>query len=170
MGRARPQKRFLEIIQSLMLRSQSSSRASPSGGIHLMVGPTACMRSRQSMRMNHSSTGRKTSSDLQRQQCGYTCGYFSRATRNPEALSAATMSSATSLALRPVNGPNPSMKTALSSSGAMNGMPLSLPNSWSSAPQPGAMWTRPVPSASLMAFQAMTRCAAAAVAPPPGSP
>ena len=38
MGSASPQKRFFEIIQSLMLRSQSSSRASPSGGIHLMVG------------------------------------------------------------------------------------------------------------------------------------
>ena len=38
MGSASPQKRFFEIIQSLMLRSQSSSRASPSGGIHWMVG------------------------------------------------------------------------------------------------------------------------------------
>ncbi len=37
-GSASPQKRFFEIIQSLMLRSQSSSRASPSGGIHLMLG------------------------------------------------------------------------------------------------------------------------------------
>src|SRR5229473_7476501 len=69
MGKASPQKRFLEIIQSLMLCSQSSSRASPSGGIHLMVGTTRSMRSRQSMRMNHSSTGRKINSDLQRQQC-----------------------------------------------------------------------------------------------------
>jgi len=74
MGSASPQKRFFEIIQSPMLRSQSCSRDSPSGGIHLMVGTSRRMRSRQSMRMNHSSTGRKTSSSLQRQQCGYTCG------------------------------------------------------------------------------------------------
>src|SRR5208283_1660656 len=67
-GSASPQKRFFEIIHSSILRSQSSSRASPSGGIHLMVGTIRSMRSRQSIRMNHSSTGRNTSSDLHRQQ------------------------------------------------------------------------------------------------------
>ena len=74
MGRARPQKRFLEIIQSPMFLSQSSSRASPSAGIHWIFGTMVWMRLRQSMLMNHSSTSRKTSSSLHRQQCGYTCG------------------------------------------------------------------------------------------------
>jgi hypothetical protein len=71
-GRARPQNRFFEIIQSPMLRSQSSSRALPliDSGRNVACSVTRMISSRQRMSMNHSSTSRKSSSVLHRQQCG----------------------------------------------------------------------------------------------------
>ena len=61
----------MEIIQSCMLRSQSSSRSSPNAGTQrtLRVISIIVWRS-SSMEMNHSSTTRNTSSLLQRQQKG----------------------------------------------------------------------------------------------------
>ena len=54
-----------------MLRSQSSSRASPNSGIQRIFFVTAIIGSRSSsIEMNHSSTRRKTSSLSQRQQTG----------------------------------------------------------------------------------------------------
>jgi len=108
-----PQKRFFEIIQSLMLRSN------PARGLPLRGNPLDIRTTRVSdapiMRMNHSSTGRNTSSSLHRQQCGYTCGYFSRATSIPFALSTA-MSHPQLLRVPFAELPNPSRKTELSSS------------------------------------------------------
>ncbi len=57
----------------------------------------------------------------------------------------------------PSSAPKPGTKTPYSSSGATGGRPSSLPSWKSSLPQPGAMWTMPVPSVSPTSFQAMTR-------------
>ena len=60
----------LEIIQSPMLRSQSSSRSRPHSGIQRACLADSMISSRQLMPTNHSSTRRYTSSSLHRQQCG----------------------------------------------------------------------------------------------------
>ena len=154
-----------------MLRSQSCSRASPSGGNPLdprhhaldaiaPIHPDEPLVDRPEHQLFFTAPAMRIDVRI-------------LLTRNQKARgssSAAMMSSATSFALRFVNCPNPSRKTELSSSGAMNGIPFSLPSCWSSAPQPGAMCTSPVPSASLISFHAMTRCASAALFPPPVSP
>ena len=66
--------------------------------------------------------------------------------------------SATSRTSRPESDSKPSRKMPDSSSGAMTGSPSRLPSWKSSAPQPGAMWTMPVPSSSPTSSQATTRC------------
>src|SRR5262245_43379415 len=71
-GRARPQNRFFEIIQSPMFLSQSSSRALPliDSGRNVTPSTTRMISPRHDILMNHSSTSRNKSSVLQRQQCG----------------------------------------------------------------------------------------------------
>jgi hypothetical protein len=61
----------LLIIQSCMLRSQSSSRSRPNSGIHRILRATAIIGSRSgSIEMNHSSTRRNTSWLPHRQHIG----------------------------------------------------------------------------------------------------
>ncbi len=62
----------------------------------------------------------------------------------------------------PVSQPKPGRKTPASSSGATGGRPTSLPRWKSSSPQPGAMWTMPVPVVAPTSFQATTRWASLA--------
>ena len=63
-------------VESLWSGARVVGRATGGSNLTCAIGlPGALsamrsMRSRQSMRINHSSTGRNTSSDLQRQQCG----------------------------------------------------------------------------------------------------
>jgi isoleucyl-tRNA synthetase len=71
MGRASPQYRFFEIIQSCIFFSQSNSRSIPKLGIQFIcfvISISSGLKS--SMPKNHSSTNRKTSSVLQRQHVG----------------------------------------------------------------------------------------------------
>src|SRR5438552_569962 len=62
--------------------------------------------------------------------------------------------SATSRTSRPESEPKPPTKIPDSSSGATTGSPSERPSWKSSAPQPGATWTIPVPSSSPTSVQA----------------
>src|SRR3990167_3400293 len=77
-GKLNPQYRFLEISQSCMFLSQSSSRSKPHSGIQFIFFATSIICSRyvspesslRSIAIYHSSTTRQTSSCLHRQQVG----------------------------------------------------------------------------------------------------
>lgn len=88
-----------------------------------MSPQTFMISSRQDMPINHSSTKRKRTSVLQRQQCGYLWGYFSVAKRTPLAVRVSRMKSvvAVSEAFFPSRMPNPGRKQPNSSKGAIPG-------------------------------------------------
>ena len=147
-GSANPQKRFLEIIQSPILSSHSISRSWPHSGIHWMSPTIFLIWSRQSILMYHSSTIRKTSSSPERQQWGYTWGYCSTWMSKFRFFKSAIILPfvCLSVAHKPVNQPNPSMNLDSSSKGAISTNPWTFPIRLSISPQPGAIWTIPVPS------------------------